>query len=162
MRDDFVPLYQFLFHECIVIQGMMGTAPEPYHLPIRNAANCVFGEIPGGVMIGDGTLLNKDTSNWAPWEPKVGSDDDAVEMIRTVTALRRGPGKDFLVFGRMLRPAALEGIPTIEWTQANAHRIPAVFHSAWQAPDGRVGVVLANWTSQDQAVSVTDPRLADR
>jgi hypothetical protein len=140
---------------------MMGSAPEPYHLPIRNAANCVFGEIPGAVMIGDGTLLNKDTMNWAPWEPKVGSDDDAVEMIRTVTALRRGPGKDFLVFGRMLRPAAVAGIQTIEWTHGKrTHRIPAVFQTTWQAPDGRVGVVLANWTSQDQAVSVTDPRLA--
>ena len=122
--NDFVPLYQFLFHECIIIQGMMGSAPEPYHLPIRNAANCVFGEIPGAVMIGDGTLLNKDTMNWAPWEPKVGSDEDAVEMIRTVTALRRGPGKDFLVFGRMLRPATVEGILTVEWTHdKRSHRI---------------------------------------
>ena len=158
--DDFVPLYQFLFHECIVIQGMMGSAPEPYHLPIRNAANCIFGEIPGAVMIGDGTLLNKDTSNWAPWEPKVGSDDDAVEMIRTVTALRRGPGKDFLVFGRMLRPVAVEGIQTVEWTHGGrSHRIPAVFHATWQAPDGRMGVVLANWTGQEQAITVVDPHL---
>jgi hypothetical protein len=156
-----VPLYQFLFHECIIIQGMMGSAPEPYHLPIRNAANCVFGEIPGAVMIGDGTLLNKDTMNWAPWEPKVGSDEDAVEMIRTVTALRRGPGKDFLVFGRMLRPATVEGILTVEWTHdKRSHRIPAVFHAAWQAPDGRVGIVLANWMGQEQTVDVADPRLA--
>jgi hypothetical protein len=156
--DDFVPLYQFLFHECIVIQGMMGSAPEPYHLPIRNAANCVFGEIPGAVMIGDGSLLNKDTMNWAPWEPKVGSDDDAVEMIRTVTALRRGPGKDFLVFGRMLRPMSIEGIQTVEWTHAGrSHRIPAVFHATWQAPDGRAGVVLANWTDREQTISVPDP-----
>ena len=69
--------------------------------------------------------------NWAPWEPMVGSDDDAVEMIRTVTALRRGPGKDFLVFGRMLRPAAVAGIQTIEWTHGKrTHRIPTVFHTA--------------------------------
>jgi hypothetical protein len=158
--DDFVPLYQFLFHECIVIQGMMGSAPEPYHLPIRNAANCVFGEIPGAVMVGDGSLLNRDTMNWAPWEPKVGSDDDAVEMIRTVTTMRKGPGKDFLVCGRMLRPVAVEGIQTIEWTHGErSHRIPAVFHATWQAPDGRVGVVLANWTSQEQAITVADPHL---
>jgi hypothetical protein len=111
-------------------------------------------------MIGDGTLLNKDTMNWAPWEPKVGSDDDAVEMIRTVTALRRGPGKDFLVYGRMLRPATVAGIPTIEWTHGKrTHRIPAVFHAAWQAPDGRVGIVLANWTDQEQVIGVSDSQL---
>ena len=93
-QDSFVPLYHYLFHECIIMHGMMGYGPEPYHLPIRNAYNGVLGEIPGAVMIGDGTLLNKNTGNWAPWEPRVGSDDDALEMIRTVTAMRRGPGRD--------------------------------------------------------------------
>ena len=157
---DFVPLYQYLFHECIVIQGMMGHAPEPYHLPLRNAANCIYGEIPGAVMVGDGTLLNRDTANWAPWEPKVGSDDDAVEMIRTVTALRRGPGKDFLVYGRMLRPAKVSGIEDVTWThEGRTHHIPAVFHSAWLAPDGRAGVVLANWTTAERRVVVDDDRL---
>ncbi len=157
---DFIPLYQFLFHECIVIQGMMGNSPEPYHLPIRNATNCVYGEIPGAVMIGDGTLLNKDTANWAPWEPKVGSNDDALEMIRTVTALRRGPGKDFLVYGRMLRPAQVDGVRNIEWTEhGKSHCIPAVFDSAWRAPDGRHGVVLTNWTTEAQPVNVRDARL---
>ena len=157
---DVIPLYQFLFHECITIQGMMGNAPEPYHLPIRNAVNCVLGGIPGGVLTGDGTLLGRDTNNWAPWEPKVGNDDDALEMIRTVTALRRGPGRDFLVFGRMLAPAQVEGIETMRWhSDAGEHRIPSVFHSAWEAPDGRLGVVIANWTASEQKVCVRDERL---
>ena len=43
---DTVPLYQYLFHECIILQGMMGNAPEPYHLVIRNAVNCVLGGSP--------------------------------------------------------------------------------------------------------------------
>jgi len=112
------------------------------------------------VMVGDGTLLNKDTGNWAPWEPKVGSNDDALEMIRTVTALRRGPGKDFLVYGRMLRPAQVDGVRDIEWTEhGKNHCIPAVFDSAWRAPDGRHGVVLTNWTTQAQPVNVRDARL---
>jgi hypothetical protein len=162
-NPDFVPLYQFLFHECIIIQGMMGNSPEPYHLPIRNATNCVYGEIPGAVMTGDGTLLNKDTGNWAPWEPHVGSDDDALEMIRTVTALRRGPGKDFLVLGRMLRPRAVSGVPVIEWMDGDRkHAIPAVFDAAWQAPDGRVGIVLANWTTEERAVGVHAGQLRGR
>ena len=102
---DTIPLYQFLFHECVILQGMMGNAPEPYHLVIRNAVNGVLGGIPGGVLTGDGTLLDKDTNNWAPWEPKVENSANAFEMIRVVTALRRGPGRDYLIYGRMLRPA---------------------------------------------------------
>jgi hypothetical protein len=157
---DIVPLYQYLFHECVVLQGMMGNAPEPYHLAIRNAVNCVLGGIPGGVLSTDGTLLDKDTNNWAPFEPKVENSDNAFQMIRAVAALRRGPAKDFLVYGRMLRPADVHGIRTLEWTyHGRTNRIPAVFHSAWQAPDGRTGIVLANWTAEPQVVVVQDDRL---
>ena len=159
-HPHFVPLYHYLFHECIVMHGMMGWGPEPYHLPIRNALNAVLGEIPGGAMIGDGTLLNKNTSNWAPWEPRVGSDDDALEMIRTITALRRGPAKPFLVFGRMLSPSQIDGIETINWHYENHNReMPAVFHAAWQDPEGQFGVALANWTTDERQLSVIDSRL---
>jgi len=157
---DDIPLYQLLFHECIVIQGMMGWGAEPYHMQIKNAANCVWGAIAGGVLTGDGTFLNKDTPHFAPWEPKVGSNEDALEMIRTVTALRRGPGKDFLVFGRMLKPAAVKSIQMMDWThEGRQHRVPSVFHAAWQAPNGRFGIVLANWTTEKQTVIIKDTRL---
>jgi hypothetical protein len=157
---DTIPLYQYLFHECVVLQGMMGNAPEPYHLALRNATNCVLGGIPGGVLTGDGSLLDKDTNNWAPWEPRVEHSGQAFAMIRAVTALRRGPGKDFLVYGRMQRPAQVDEVQTVEWTYSGrTNRIPAVFHSAWQAPDGRAGVVLANWTAQPQTVRLRDERL---
>ncbi len=52
---DVIPLYQFLFHECIILHGMMSPGPEPYHVQIANAANGVLGEIPGGVLTGNGT-----------------------------------------------------------------------------------------------------------
>jgi hypothetical protein len=139
---------------------MMGNAPEPYHLAIRNAVNCVLGGIPGGVLTGDGSLLDKDTNNWAGWQPKVENGANAFEMIRTVTALRRGPGKDYLVFGRMLRPAEINGIQLRSWTSnGRDFNIPAVFHAAWQAPDGKLAVVLANWTDEPQVLSIVDNRL---
>ena len=34
-----------------------------------------------------------------------------------------------------------------------------MLHAAWQAPDKRFGLVLANWTGQEQEVAVDDPRL---
>ena len=157
---DIVPLYQYLFHECVVLQGMMGNAPEPFHLVIRNAVNCVLGGIPGGVLTGDGTFLDKDTNNWAAWQPKVENSEHAFTMIRAVAALRRGPAKDFLVYGRMLRPATVHGIKTVEWSaNGRINRIPAVFHSVWQAPDGRMGIVLANWTTEPQIIAIHDDRL---
>jgi hypothetical protein len=143
-----------------VIQGGFGNAPEPYHLQIRNAYNLVVGEIPGAVMTGDGLLLNRDTSNWAPWRPPMGDNDASVEMLRTTTALRRGPARDFLVLGRMLRPAAVANVTGVRWTHGGRnHEVPAVFDAAWQAPDGRAGVVLANWTGDLQTASVACERL---
>jgi len=159
---DFIPLYHYLYHECIIMHGMMGYGPEPYHLPIRTAYNGVLGEIPGAVMCGDGTLLNRDTVNWALWEPKIGSNDDALAVIASVTALRRGPGRPFLVYGRMLRPADVRGVRMMEWEhEGKRHAVPAVPHAAWRSPDGRHGVVLANWTTEEQVVSVVDDRLGD-
>ncbi len=157
-----IPLFQYLFHECLVLNGMMSAGQEPYHVEISAAANCVLGGIPGGVLRGDGTLMDKDTNNWAPWEPKMGNPQAGLEMLRTVTALRRGPGKDFLVFGRMLRPAQVDGIQTIAWNcNGRQNRTPAIFHSAWQAPDGRTGFVLANWTNRWWRVTLRDSRLAE-
>jgi hypothetical protein len=156
---DTIPLYQYLFHECVVLQGMMGFGPEPYNLVIKNATNCVLGGIPGGALTGDGTLLNKDTGNWALWEPKVGDDDAALESIRTTLAMRRGAGKDFLVFGRMMRPAQVSNIERVKWSYGwRSNDYTAVFHSAWQSPDGRHAVILANWTDQEQCVTVSDGR----
>lgn len=155
-----IPLYQYLFHECIVIQGMMGFGQEPYHVPIANAANAVMGSIPGGVLKGNGTLQDQDTMTFAPWGPVVGNDADGLEMIRTVTALRRGPGRDFLVLGRMQKPGRVRDVQTVRWSDGKReHSVPAVFHALWQAPDGRLGVVLANWTTEAQTVTIEDDRL---
>jgi hypothetical protein len=159
----FLPLYHFLYHEFILIQGGFGNAPEPYHMPIRNAYNLVAGEIPGAVITGDGRLLNRDTSNWAPWNPQVGDNEDSLEMLRSTATLRREKAADFLVYGRMLRPADIAGIPAVNWTyQQRQHRIPAVFHSAWRSPKGGFALVLANWTKDTQTVTAADPRLGPR
>jgi len=174
-QNNYLPLPHYLYHECCIMQAHMAMAPSPYSIPMRTAYSGVIGEIPGAVMTGDGTLLNKDTWNWARWEPKVGNNDDALEMIRNVTRIRRGPGKDFLVYGRMQRPALVEDIRNFVWEyddvelrnakfacwhyEDNQRRSAAVFHAAWQAPDGRFAIVLANWTTESQTVHVTDVRL---
>ena len=157
---DFFPLYNFLYHEFVLIQGGFGLAPEPFHMPIRNAYNLVMGEIPGGVITGDGLLLNRDTFNWAPWRPPIGDNEDSLAMLRSTIALRRGKGGDYLVYGRMQRPTKISGIKLVRWEAGGqAHSIPAVFHAAWESPQKQFAVVLANWTKQVQVVSLSDSRL---
>jgi hypothetical protein len=158
--NGFVPLYHYLYHEFMLIQGGFGCGPEPYHLQIRNAYNLVVGEIPGAVMQGDGRLLNKDTLNWAPWEPYIGDNEAALTLLRAATALRRGPAREFLVYGRMQAPAPIEQIVVMRWQEhGHDHQIPAVFHSAWETLGGGFGLVLANWTDAEQTVQINDSRL---
>jgi hypothetical protein len=158
----FFPLYAFLYHEFVLLQGGFGLAPTPYHMQLQNAGNLVMGEITGGILTGDGTLLNRGETNhwWAPWSPPVGNNDDSLAMLRCTTALRRGKAKDFLVFGRMQRPSDIAGIKIVHWeSDGLVRKIAAVLHSAWQTPDGRFGIVLANWTNETQLVSISDARL---
>ncbi len=158
---EFVPLYHYLFHECIVTHGMFGVGPAPYALQVRTAWNGVWGQLLGGIMTGDGTFLNRgDTVAWGRWEESDHKNDDVLQMIRTISAIRRGPGRDFLVYGRMQHPAQVSGVDLVRWKIGDRqHAVPALAHAAWQAPDGRYGVVLTNWTAESRSVAVAAPRL---
>jgi hypothetical protein len=60
----------------------------------------------------------------------------------------------------MQRPAVATGIKVVHWeTDGEVHKIPAVFHSAWQSPQGRFGIVMANWTKETNEVTLSDSRL---
>ena len=159
----FLPLWNYLYHEFTLIQGAFGAGPDPYYTCTRNAYNLVTGAMPAAVITGSGRLLNREAFPWARWEPPMGSDEDAWEMFRTAAALRRGKAREFLVYGRMQRPANADGIATRTWIEADRqHRIPAVFHSAWHSPAGRFAVVAANWTNEVQSIRVLDQRLGSR
>ncbi len=162
-EPDFVPLWNFLYHEFTLIQGSFGYGPDPYYTSTRNAYNFVTGAIPASILTGTGQLLNREGDPWAAWEPPMGNEDDTWEVFRTTTALRCGKAHDFLVYGRMERPANIDGIVTKSWLyKERENRIPAVFHSAWSSPNGRFGIVLANWTSEGQTVHIHDRRLGPR
>jgi hypothetical protein len=158
----YFPLYTFLYHEFVLLQGGFGLGPTPYHMQLQSAGNLVMGQITGAILTGDGTLLNRGETNhwWAPWTPAIGKNEDSLAMLRSTTALRRGKAKDFLVYGRMQRPSEVAGIKNVHWeSEGQVRNIAAVLHSAWQTPQGRFGIVLANWTSESQTVSISDARL---
>jgi len=58
-------------------------------------------------------ILFAETDSWAHWEPKVGSYQEALEMIRVVTTMRRGAVWDYLVFSRRQAPAKIRGMKLI-------------------------------------------------
>ena len=67
--------------------------------------------------------------------------------------------RDYLAYGRMLRPVKLSGdVPAItaDWQwygNSPPVTLPAVLTSTWRAVDGRVVVLLANYTTQPATVT---------
>lgn len=154
-----VPLYSFLFHELVPISGGFGFGPEPHHLATATAMALVIGAMPGGVLQDDGRLMSHDSVNFGDWAPYEEDWEAAADLLRAASALRRGPGRSYLLEGRMERTARVTGIPARRWVYADrVHRIPAVLHEAWRAPDGTLGLVAANWTDRSVTLRIGDRR----
>lgn len=156
-----IPLYSFLFHELVPISGGFGFGPEPHHLATATAMAVVIGAMPGGVLQGDGRLMSRDSVNFGDWAPYEEDWEAAADLLRAASALRRGPGRPYLLEGRMERTARMAGIPIRRWRHADrVHRVPAVLHQAWRAPDGTLGLVAANWTDRAVTLRIADGRFA--
>jgi hypothetical protein len=157
-EGDVVPLYHYLFHEYTCTQAAFAVAPNPYWMEIKTALSFVLGDQPTAVMGPGGRLIAWNGPYWAAWDTPVGDQAGILTLLRRSIALRRGVGRDFLVFGRMLRPAAVQGIEPITWTcDAHVATLPAVFHARWRAPDGRIALALANWNGDEQVVRTEVP-----
>ncbi|MFH1568732.1 MAG: DUF6259 domain-containing protein [Gemmatimonadota bacterium] len=88
---------------------------------------------------------------------EVNPDYPVLALLRNICQAQRGFARDYVVFGQMQRPTALE----VDHVRADGFRgepwevmIPKVYHGVWRAPDGKVGTVLANWTEEAQEVTV--------
>ena len=69
-------------------------------------------------------------------------------FMRKWVSLYHGEGRPWLVYGRPIHPPKL----TCSTLMYRDRPTPAVFHSAFRSPDGKVGVVLANATREPQKV----------
>lgn len=161
-KKDFFPLYQYLFHEYILLQGTFGKGADPFHMRIKSAWNFVLGNLDGGILGSQGEFVdNLECYPWAVWKKNTGDQEKIIQIIKNLQILRRGSAKEFLAFGRMERPVELHKIPVARWEYENKiYEIPKIFHSFWKAPDGRNAAVFANWTEKEQTVTFSDKRLS--
>lgn len=88
--------------------------------------------------------------------PKIGEKPESAAYLRATTHTFHA-GRAFLLEGKWLRPPALD-VPerkmSIGFTHSATVSMPVVRHSLWKAPDGRVGLLLTNWTGEVQPVSL--------
>jgi len=84
---------------------------------------------------------------------------EALTMLGNCCRLYREEGLDFLLYGRMLKPLKID-VPQRVLTLGKHPDliVPAVTHSVWRAPDGRVAATFFSPERKPHTVALPDGR----
>jgi hypothetical protein len=139
-RFHLTPLYSFLYHE--YANGFLGF----YTNRVNDEAlrNSVARALVNGYFI-NFTLRDKGQVEYdwdQRWTRAVPDQAAFIDWTKGVTHFRAGVARDYLVSGRMLRPWTVSGVSQRDFGWGPE---PVVQSATWQAQDGRIGVVLANY-----------------
>ena len=146
-----VPLFTYVYHDYLLGYGgdsagiSTGVSAQNIY---SAAANLVNGKITAAAV-------------WGAYRPPEQVERGQRELLASALALARGPAREFLLYGERM-PTAELNVPEVKipvWIQsagkAEERAFPAVVHSLWRLPDGRMGWVAVNVSAQ--AVEVTVP-----
>jgi Domain of unknown function (DUF6259) len=147
-----LPIFEYVYHEYTISYGgdMAMWLMHPDASCIKHALCCVYG-LQNLISIGepDYDLAVEEV------------DHPVLPLLASTIAAQRTYARDYLVFGRMLKPTQLdvETVPIELWWPPTASEIsmifkdiPAVVHGAWLAQDGKIGHVLVNWTCDPKEI----------
>jgi hypothetical protein len=152
-----VPAYAYLYHE--YVNNFMGNQnntataidvdKSPLNLHQRIAYSFIAGDMLTVVLADSGKIHWDWCTSWETTKP----DQESVKLlIRNTNAWRKGVGKPFLYYGRMIKPYPIQGTYDIPMflRQGGVHKFPSLFSSRWLSPDGRQAQMVVNYTKQEQ------------
>ncbi|MGA3327206.1 MAG: DUF6259 domain-containing protein [Terriglobia bacterium] len=148
-RVSTCPLYSFLYHE--YANGHEGfythrTSDEALRASVARAL--VTGYIVNFTLRDHGQIEYDWDQTWTRAVP----DQTAIlDWAERTNRFRAGVARDYLIYGRMLRPWKVRGVGQRDFGWGKE---PTVQSATWQAPDGRVGVVLANYADSPETPQV--------
>ena len=133
------PLYSFLYHEyCNGHAGFFGNRVNDEALRLSVGRAIVTGYMVNFTLRDKGLIEYDWDQAWARAIP----DQSAIlDWAKRTNHFRAGIARDFLVYGRMLRPWTVSNVTGRDFGWGKE---PLVQSATWQAADGRIGVVLAN------------------
>ncbi len=139
-RFHMTPLYSFLYHEYANgFQGFYTNRVNDEALRDSVARALVYGYFINFTLRDKG-LVEYDWDQ--TWTRAVPDQAAFVDWTKRVTHFRAEVARDYLVYGRMLRPWKVSGVTERDFGWGKELLVQS---ATWQAPDGRVGVVLANY-----------------
>ncbi|MBB5343364.1 DUF6259 domain-containing protein [Tunturibacter empetritectus] len=148
-RASMCPLYSFLYHEYgNGHQGFYTNRVSDEALRLSVARAIVNGYMVN-VTLRDKGLIEYDWDQL--WNRAIPDQVAIVDWIKRANQFRTGIARDYLVFGRMLRPWKVSNVMTRDFGWGKE---PLVQSAIWQAPDGRIGIVLANYADLGESPRV--------
>jgi hypothetical protein len=148
-RVSTCPLYSFLYHE--YANGHQGfytqrTSDEALRASVARAL--VTGYMFNFTLRDHGRIEYDWDQTWTRAIP----DQAAIlDWAQRTNHFRAGVARDYLIYGRMLRPWTVRGVAQRDFGWGEE---PTVQSATWQAADGRVGVVLANYADLQETPQV--------
>lgn len=145
-----VPLYSFLYHE--YLRNFMG---NQVCAPFQNAPEALTMRLSYSFAAGDSMtlIMGQDGEFLSAWGQRDFSNlpcrEDALCLIRNLTAFYQTEGKKYLLAGRMCvsEEIACEEI-SYPMDDGTTLTVPAVFSNVWEA-DGERARILVNHTGHD-------------
>jgi len=148
-RVGLCPLYSFLYHEYANgFEGFYTNRVNDEALRLSAARALVTG------YIVDFTLRDKGLIEYdwdQTWTRAIPDQAAILDWAKRINHFRAGVARDYLVYGRMLRPWTVSSVTERDFGWG---REPLVQSATWQAPDGRIGVVLANYADLPESPRV--------
>jgi hypothetical protein len=143
------PLYSFLYHEYgNGHEGLYTNRISDETLRLSVARAFVTGYMVNFTLRDRGLI----TYDWdQPWTRAIPDQGAIFDWAKRVNKLRTGLARDYLIYGRMLRPWAVTNVSQRDFGWGME---PSVQSATWQAPDGRIGVVLANFADLGESPRV--------
>jgi len=142
-RTSTCPLYSFLYHEYAnAIGGFFTHRVNDESLRLSAARALVTGYIVNYTLRDKGQI----EYDWdQPWTRAVPDQAGIIDWTRRITKFRAGVARDYLVYGRMLRPWKVSGVTERDYGWFGKELL--VQSATWRAQDGRTAVVLANYSN---------------
>ena len=151
-----VPLYGYIYHEylhnfsgnSVASLDFIDIKKSPDCHRMRVAYSFLAGDLITLVINQDGEIVwswgERDFSVLPPREPMM-------QFVKSATAYRRGIGKKYLVFGRMIKPCRVSSqcVPMYKVNFDYSTEYPAVLTTAWTAEDGTKAQFLANYLAKN-------------
>jgi hypothetical protein len=157
-----VPAYGYVYHE--YVNNFMGNQngvshtidieKSPLNFLQRLAYSFCAGDLMTIIIRDDGEMIWDWGGSWSVPGP---DREQTVRLIRNLSSWRQGAGKEYLIYGRMIKPLPVENrrkVPMI--TRPSGREIPfeSVFTSNWLLPDGRKAQLIVNYLPEKQTVAV--------